>query len=281
MANIPDSPYEELPQVLREFAAGLRVELAENLVGAYLVGSLAVGDFDLDSDVDFLVVTRKELTDATARALQAMHVRIHGMGCYPAAHLEGSYFPQGMLNRAEAVGTEPLWYLDNGSTTLERSTHCNQWHTRWVLRERGVVLTGPDPREIVAPVAAPAMQREATAALRLTLDGFMAAISSPLSFWNSRFGQAFAVLNSCRVLYTQRTGVVQSKRAGATWAKQTLDRAWTGLIDQAWAEREGVRHCIKIRQRADARALQETLAFLQYLASEPDDNRNDCGFGVA
>ena len=268
MANTPDSPYPELPQVLREFAAGLRVELAEDLVGAYLVGSLAVGDFDLDNDVDFLVVTRKELADATVRALQAMHVRVHGMGCYPAAHLEGSYFPQGMLNQAEAVGTELVWYLDNGSTTFERSTHCNQWHTRWVLRERGVVLAGPNPSEIVAPVPAPAMQREAVATLRLTLDGFVAAIASPLSFWNSRFGQAFAVLNSCRVLHTHRTGTVLSKRAGATWAKQTLDRTWTGLIDQAWAEREGVRHCIKIRQRADDRALQETLAFLEYLAGE-------------
>src|ERR1035437_3641657 len=158
MAKIPDFPYPELPQVLSEFATGVRGELEENLVGAYLVGSLAVGDFDLDSDVDFVVVTRRELADTTVRTLQAMHVRIHAMGCYPAEHLEGSYIPQGTLNQADAVGTELLWYLDNGSTTLKRSTHCNQWHTRWVLRERGVVLVGPDPREIVAPVPAPAMR---------------------------------------------------------------------------------------------------------------------------
>jgi nucleotidyltransferase-like protein len=71
MNEVPTIPYPELPWVLDELVAGVRTELADNLVGVYLVGSLATGDFDRASDVDFLVVTRYELDDTVIPALQA------------------------------------------------------------------------------------------------------------------------------------------------------------------------------------------------------------------
>ena len=61
--KIPDRPYPELREVLRIFTDEIVSELGENLVGIYLVGSIASGDFDADSDVDFLVVTNRELPE--------------------------------------------------------------------------------------------------------------------------------------------------------------------------------------------------------------------------
>ncbi len=58
--RVPNHPYPELPEVLYTFVNEITAELAENLIGVYLVGSIATGDFDLDSDVDFLVVTNVE-----------------------------------------------------------------------------------------------------------------------------------------------------------------------------------------------------------------------------
>ena len=87
--------YPELASVLKQFVAGVQNELGENFLGAYLVGSLATGDFDLDSDVDFLILTNAELSDAEVRPLQTTHVDIHALGCYPAEHLEGSYIKYG------------------------------------------------------------------------------------------------------------------------------------------------------------------------------------------
>ena len=40
-----------------------------NFIGAYLQGSFAVGDFDIHSDVDFLVVIKEELTAHQVDAL--------------------------------------------------------------------------------------------------------------------------------------------------------------------------------------------------------------------
>ncbi len=89
-------------------------------------------------------------------------------------------------------------------------------------------------------------------------------MNAPLSFGNSRFGQPFYVLTICRMLQTLHTGSVQSKKAGAEWAKTSLDPQWTNLIEQAWQERQGVRFGIKIGQRADPTSLAETLEFIQY-----------------
>jgi hypothetical protein len=272
--DIPSVPYPELPSVLTELVTGIEKELGANLIGVYLVGSLATGDFDLDSDVDFLVVTKEEPTDETVRSLQSMHARIHSLGCYPAQHLEGSYISFNLLNRSESVGVQPVWYLDNGSTTLERSVHDNQWHVRWVLRECSIPLVGPQASSLLGPVPVEAIRAEISATMRLIADVFTAEINGPLTFWTSRFGQSFAVLSYCRMLYTLQTGIVRSKFAAMKWAMQALDPAWAGLILGAWEEREGVRHCVKIRQHADPQALRDTLEFIRYAVRESERNNS-------
>ena len=268
--SVPDKPYPELPWVVGELVAGIENELAENLIGAYVVGSLATGDFDLESDVDFLVVTKEEVKDEVVRLLEAMHSRIHGLGCYAAQHLEGSYISHSLLNQSEAVGVQPVWYLDNGSTTFERSVHDNKWHVRWVLRERGITLVGPEATSLLDPIPVEAMRAEVAATMRLVADDFAAAIDGPLDFWTSRFGQSFAVLGYCRMLHTLQTGAVESKFAGMNWARQALDPAWAGLIQRAWEERKGVRHGVKIRQHADPRALTDTLEFIPCAVRESE-----------
>ena len=134
------------------------MHLGSNFLGAYLVGSLATGDFDLDSDVDFLILTNAEINAAEVRSLQTIHVDIHALGCYPAEHLEGSYMSTDLLNRTDRVGVEPLWFVDNGSTSLERSIHDNRWHVRWILRERGITIFGPDPKTLLHPVPTRALR---------------------------------------------------------------------------------------------------------------------------
>ncbi len=262
--KIPDRPYPELREVLIVFVNEIAAEINENLVGIYLVGSLALGDFDLDSDVDFLVVTCRELTESDMGPLQAVQTRVHELAGYPAKHLEGSYISLGDLNDRSTVGKKPLYYFDNGSTTYELATHDNQWHVRWVLRERGITLAGPKPETLMPPIPIQEMLDEIKATLILIRGFFQEEINHPLGFWNSRFGQSFAVLTYCRMLLTLHTGTVQSKKAGMIWAKQFIDPRWVGLLDQAWEERAGVRFGVKIGQRAELTSLNKTLEFMNY-----------------
>ena len=265
--------YPELASVLKQFVAGVQNELGKNFLGAYLVGSLATGDFDLDSDVDFLILTNAELSDAEVRSLQTTHIDIHALGRYPAEHLEGSYISTDLLNRTDLVGVEPLWFVDNGSTSLERSIHDNRWHVRWVLRERGITIIGPDPKTLVHPVPTGALRSEAVAAIQELKSRFVAEIDRPLGWFNTRFGQSFAVLTCCRMLYTCKSGTVQSKLSGVKWAEQSLDPSWCELIRKAWTERMGVRFGDKVRQPVQTRLLHQTAKFIAYAHSLAETSR--------
>lgn len=266
--KIPEHPYPELRKVLNTFVDEIAAELRENLVGIYLVGSIASGDFDLDSDIDFLVVTNTELTDANMRSLQDIQIKIHDIDCYPAKHLEGSYISISDLNDWNIVGVKKLYYFDNGSTTYEESAHDNQWHVRWILRERGITLVGPKPETILGSIPVNEMRNEIKTTMLQILKFFQDDINAPLSFWNSRFGQSFTVLTYCRMLHTLHTGTVQSKKAGVKWAGGFVDSKWVKLIDQAWNEREGVRFGVKIAQRAEVSLLDETLEFIKYAIAQ-------------
>lgn len=269
--QIPEYPYPELRETLNIFVDEVAAELKENLVGIYLVGSIASGDFDLDSDVDFLVVTNTELTETNMKSLQDIQTRIHEIDCYPAKHLEGSYISINDLNDWSIVGEKKLYYFDNGNTTYEMSAHDNQWHVRWILRERGITLIGQKPETILQAIPPDKLPNEIKASMFQVKSYFEDEINRPLSFFNSRFGQSFVVLTYCRMLHTLHTGIVQSKKAGAQWAKQYVDSKWIKLIDQAWNEREGVRFMAKIHQRAEQSLLGETLDFINYAISQIDN----------
>jgi hypothetical protein len=267
MKSLQNDVYPELASVLREFVGSVQVGLGSNFLGAYLVGSLATGDFDLDSDVDFLVLTNGELCDAEVKSLGVTHRHIHALRNYPAQHLEGSYTDVETLHRPDTVGVQPLWYVDNGSTSLERSIHDNQWHVRWVLRERGVTIIGPDPKTFMRPIPAGALRTEAFVAMQELRRRLVAEVDTPLRWFNTRFGQSFAVLTCCRMLHTIISGTAQSKLSGVSWAEQFLDAGWCSLIRDAWIERQGVRFGEKVREPAQTNVLHETANFLAYAVS--------------
>lgn len=266
--SIPSEPYPELHLVLESFIVGVQNALKKNLVGAYLIGSLATGDFDLDSDIDFLIVTDAELSEAELRLLQALHLEIHNGDCYPARHLEGSYISRGALVRADLVGVQPLWYVDNGSSLLQRSVHDNRWHVRWVLRERAITLVGASPKTLMPPVSVDSLRAEMLTSIEKLKTQFVAEIGKPRAYFNTRFGQSFAVLTCCRVLHTFHTGAVQSKLSSVQWAERYVEAEWHELIRKAWAERKGARFGVKVRQPADGQLLQETAHFISYASNE-------------
>jgi hypothetical protein len=208
------------------------------------------------------------LNEADMNRLQDIQIKVHNIDCYPAKHLEGSYISISDLNDWRTVGQKKLYYFDNGSTTYEQTTHDNQWHVRWILRERGITLVGQKPETIMQGVPLNELVDEIKASMLQSKEIFQGEINRPLSFCNSRFGQSFFVLTYCRMLHTLHTGTVQSKRAGAVWAKQFVDHKWGKLIDQAWNEREGVRFMVKIHQRAEQTLLDETLEFMKYAVAQ-------------
>jgi hypothetical protein len=256
MNSMLPTPYPELNVVLQELVEGAQDCLGTNLIGAYLQGSFAVGDFDRHSDVDWIMVIEDELSEAQVQALQGMHLRLFNLDCIWAKHLEGSYFPREVLRRPPVRG-QCLWYLDNGSRVLIESEHCNTLVVRWQLREHGIALAGPPPATLVDPVPAEALRRE----IFDVIHDWGGEILSDPEHYNNRFYQGFIILSYCRMLNSLHTGQVRSKRLGAEWAKTHLDPAWAGLIDRAWDTRPVPE--VSVRQPAEPADMAKTLEFVR------------------
>lgn len=257
----PPTPYPDLNVVLRDLTSSIQAVLEDNFVGLYLQGSFALGDFDLNSDCDFIVVVEAPLSNEEVEALQGVHERIFSLDSAWAQHLEGSYFPKDML-RDNTHSGEPLWYLDHGSRSLTFDSHCNTSLVRWVVREKGVTLAGPEPQTLVDPISAATLREHIMA----TMQGWEAAILTNPEHYNNRFYQAYIVLSYCRMLHDLHRGFPGSKRAGAEWAKATLDPAWIGLIDRTWAGR--IDPAVLVRQPADPDDFKATLEFVRYVMDE-------------
>src|SRR2546423_981333 len=260
----PPTPYLELNSVLEDLVTSASGALGGAFVSACLQGSFAVGDFDRHSDVDFVIVVAHELSDGQVDALQAIHRRLYGLSSAWAQHLEGSYFPLAILRKYDQCST-PLWYLDHGSQTLVRSTHCNTLVVRWVVRERGVMLAGPSPATLLDPVPVDALRQEIRATMR---DWGQQILDDPDRYRN-RFYQGYIVLNYCRMLHDLVEGRPGSKRAGAAWAKTTLDPAWSGLIDRAWDGRPDP--AVAVREPANFADYDSTLQFVKYVIRESEE----------
>jgi hypothetical protein len=215
-----------------------------------------LGDADVHSDCDFLVVLRGPLLPEQEAQLRELHRDIYHRPGHWTQHLEGSYAPESELRTLQGLGRTWL-YLDNAHAEMEWSTHCNSLEHRWTLRESGVVLAGPDPKELVDEVDPDAMR----AKMRELIDSFLPDLQSWIRLDDIAWAQRYAVTTLCRMLYSFQTGDIVSKRAALIWAKSHLDSAWSDLIQRAL---DGRRLGWDPNDCPSTESVKQTLAFLEY-----------------
>jgi hypothetical protein len=245
------TPHADVNVVLGELLPGVLAILGDQFVGMYLTGSLATGDFDRHSDVDFVVVTEDEVGGEFFSALDALHRRIATIDSWCATQLDGGYVSRRALRRFEpANAIHP--HIDRGTGECLKLVRYDEGVVQsHLLRERGIALEGPDPQSLIDAVTPADLRR----AMPRVLDVWASRIlSDPAQIENQGY-QSYTVLSLCRILYTVRFGAVVSKPAAARWARETLGRA--SLIDRALIGRE---HPDQAASSAD---IDETLTMIQ------------------
>src|SRR5271169_3298165 len=100
------TPYPAINSVLTEWAEGLKRLLGKKIVGLYLSGSLAYGDFVPErSDIDLQAVVRRPLTKDELRSVEQLHRQIEGRCPQWADRIECSYVPLELMREVTPPAT--------------------------------------------------------------------------------------------------------------------------------------------------------------------------------
>lgn len=227
-----DLPREVL-DILDDLLSGIQGALPGNLVGVYLRGSLATGDFDpMMSDIDFFAITERPVSEEEFAALKLLHTRLSDLPNKYGHELEGPYINRNAARRFRPGVRYPT--IARGEA-LAWSEHRANWVLeRWTVRDHGITLLGPDPTTLIDPVS--------TEELR-------AAVCSVLTAWADwldhpddpewllpRAHKAYVVETMCRALFTLASGELPSKQRAVAWALETLPEPWRSTVErsQAW-----------------------------------------------
>jgi hypothetical protein len=249
------TPHDDVNQVLALLADGLTVILGERLVGFYLTGSLTYGDFDRgSSDIDYLVVMTREIDAVQRAALIGLHARIGER--YPEwrERIEGSYVTVSML---PSILPPPQGrpYVNQGAFWDPDPPYGNEWLINlYVLRECGVAILGPEPRNLVGPVSI-ADVREAS--YRDLIEDWVTRLDDP-AFPPDSHHEAFVTLTLCRILHRATHDEVASKRVAAGWVKERYGEPWRSLVERAEQWRYG----------EEMNAAAEIRDFIRFVSSE-------------
>lgn len=253
------TPFPDVNRALQHFAGQICTILAENCMGMYLYGSLAQGDFAHDSsDIDIIVVTKYHVSEAQFAALDAMHRAFRGGDSSWAEKIEVAYIYKDALNLPVSQSSA-YPQLEKGRDLAWEPLEIGWPFQRYVLRNQGIVITGPDPVTLMDPVPGEDLAAAALAIVRMWR---RASRSDPswLAWVRQRQEQRFVLLTLCRSLYTLEYGTLASKSAAARWAREYLDRRWATLIAQSLMERDAAASITN-------QELADTLAFIDYTAN--------------
>lgn len=258
------TPYPDVNSALQGLLAQVQAILGDAFTGMYLYGSLAQGDFDYKtSDIDFIVITERDVSDEQFASLGEMHAGFRASDSYWAERIEAAYIHNDALN---LPSSHPAKYpqLEKGGDLAREPLEIGWPFQRYVLRNQGIVIAGPDPATLLAPVPA---QELSDAAIAITGMWQQARRTDPswLEWVRQLPAHRFVLVTLCRSLYTLEHGTVASKSSAAQWGQEALDRQWAALLSRTLMQPYGM-------DTVTDDDLADTLAFLDYTAARLADS---------
>lgn len=239
------TPYSEINSVLTEWADGLKRLLGEKIVGLYLSGSLAYGDFVRErSDIDLQAVVQNPLTEDELKSVERLHKDVERRCPEWADRIECSYVPLEFMNEVTPPGKpRPWWGL---GTFHAEAPAGNEWIiNHYLLSKHGITLAGADFNDLIPLIDIDSVRR---ASAKDLFQEWIPKVHDDVWLSNSHH-QSYLVLNLCRILHTVIHGEPGSKKVAGEWAKVTYPQ-WKSLIEEA----EGWAYGDKMNRKADAAA---------------------------
>ena len=256
MARVQEPVPDNVAAFGRELARRLAEALDGGLIGAYFVGSIALGGYVAgESDIDIVGVSEHQVP-AEAKLLVAGAVLECTTGC-PARGLEFTLYRQEVA-AARPKGAD-FEVNANGGPRMPQSVHLDQdaepgfWYVldRATAHRVGIAIVGPPGGQVFADAPR---------------DALLASMKESMRWHRDHEGATlYSVLNASRAWRFAAEDVLGSKLEGAAWTRSR----WANpeLIDSAVALRYG--------KSADLQASQvdEFLEYVEGVLSSALDQR--------
>jgi hypothetical protein len=232
----------------------------------HLIGSIADGDFRPGmSDLDFVAVLSRELTDDDAEALVVVHRSYRTDPTLPS--LDGIWVTADDLRAGpDAIADGPT--SQQGDFVV--MAHGNRNPVTWFSLPDAVTLIGELERDALwqdRDRLVSWVQENADSYWR----SWLAKASSISPAGLAMLGRAmpmWGVLGISRLHYTKATGKIASKSAAGEWALTAFDPHWRPIIEEGMAYRRGEpsRYGNPFARRRDALSFVE-MAIREIVAS--------------
>jgi predicted nucleotidyltransferase len=208
LLRLPERPASTIRTLLVEVPP----VLGDQLVGIYLYGSVASGDFDEGvSDVDLLIAVSDDLSDRQLAGLDDAHRRLLVAHPDMTDRLDLVYASVAVLNGAATdAGRRPRVAAIRPGVPLQRQPEGWEWQLNWQLaREARLTLWGPPVEHLV-------MHRSSDDVRRLVA-GQTAEVAGWAERENDRKRKSYAILTLSRGLHYMVTGREAGKAEAADW----------------------------------------------------------------
>jgi len=222
------TPYQDINDLLADWMEGAKNILGVNVVGLYLSGSLAYGDFMPGrSDIDLQAVVHRPLSQDELESVEQLHKELNER--YPAwkSRLECSYVPLELMQETlPPKNPRPWWGFD---TLYAEAPAGNEWIiNHYFLAKHGVALFGPDFDTLIPPLD----MREVKKASARDLSEEWEPKINDYEWLSNSHCQSYTVLNICRILHAVVGDGPGSKKVAAEWARSVCPQ-WRDLIEEA------------------------------------------------
>lgn len=202
----------------------------DQLVGVYLYGSIALGAFYAEtSDIDFVAVTKEELTAEEEMNLRELHKKL----CADkfGKRIDGMYIPLVYLGKNNEE-MPPYVYCANGKV------HKGHWDvnavTWWTLKHHGITVTGRSARELPLQVD----WNDVVETMKYNIEQYWSRKAArPYLFFMEEWVES-AVVTIGRILYTLEHEGIVSKDEGLAYMMKAA-KGWEPLLQEVQRIRHG------------------------------------------
>ncbi len=244
------TPYADINQLLDYFNKKIHTILGKNCIGMYVYGSLALGDFDPEiSDIDFIVITKHAVAENSFLLLEELHKQFYLSESKWAKKIEAAYIAQNAFDLSK-TNTNSYPQIEKGRDLTRDKLEMGWSFQCHILREFGLVVSGPDPKSLFSEVNVRHMLNAAKHISELWYQ--QAHDENECAFLKEE--DKFVISTLCRFLYLLHSQKVATKKLSVQWARENLDQKWINIMDDILMDRD----------KNTENKFQNTIEFIQY-----------------